>query len=149
MKSHFVAMNEHKKVLVSGERTTDGVVISWRDGRLKGTFRSVEDVLMHPKVESFHWLQQMNESVTPQKKNLSIDGVDVDVDLTFAEYLIFNLLNTKRGEFVSQQMLWRVLENFGNASRNSLRTLVSRLRKKIAKFGVSIETKYKEGYRLK
>ena len=147
MKSHFVAMNKHKEVLVSGERTTDGVVISWRDGRLKGTFRSVEDVLMHPKVESFHWLQPMHESVTPKNKILSINSVDAD--LTFAEYLIFDLLNTKRGEFVSQQLLGHVLENLGNASRNSLRTLVSRLRKKIAKFGVSIETKYKEGYRLK
>ena len=147
MKSHFVAMNKHKEPLVSGERTTDGVVISWRDGRIKGTFRSIEDVLMHPKVQSFHWMHPVHESVTPQNKNFSINGVNVD--LTYAEFLIFDVLNKKRGEFVPQHILWRVLENFGNASRNSLRTLVSRLRKKIAKFGVSIETKYKEGYRLK
>ena len=143
MKKHFVARSFDGEVLLAGIKESDGIYVTYASSELGDPeFSSVDDVLMHPKVAYLQNLQQVNES-TPMLH--SIGGIE----LTRAEFVIFDTLNKKRGEFVPQNILSAVLETFGRADRKSLRTLVSRLRKKISGIGLTIETGWKKGYKLK
>ena len=143
MKKHFVAMGFDGTVLLSGTIESDSICVNHISSKLSGSeFSSVDDVLMHPEVARIETPQPVNESISVI--SYSVGGIE----LTRAESVIFNTLNKKRGEFVPQNILSAVLETFGRANKNSLRTLISRLRKKLASIGLTIETGWKQGYKL-
>ena len=143
MKKHFVAIGFDGKVLLSGTKESDGICVNHISSKLSGyEFSSVDDVLMHPEVERIETPQPINESVSVPVYSVG------SIELTRAESVIFDTLKHKRGEFVPQNILSAVLETFGRADKNSLRTLISRLRKKLASTGLTIETGWKQGYKL-
>ena len=142
MKRHFVARGFDGNVLLAGIKESDGIHVTYASLELGDLgFSSIDDVLMHPKVVYLENLQQIHESIPMVH---SIGGIE----LTRAESVIFNVLNKKCGEFVTHVELWALLETIGRADRKSLRTLVSRLRKKILGMGFTIETRWKKGYKL-
>ena len=142
MKKHFVARGFDGNVLFVGIKESDGIHVTFASSELDDfDFSSVDDVLMHPKVVYLENLQEIKEST------LIVDSIG-GIELTRAESVIFNVLNKKCGEFVTHVELWALLETIGRADRKSLRTLVSRLRKKILGMGFTIETRWKKGYKL-
>ena len=142
MKKHFVARDFDGNVLFVGIKKSDGIDVTFASSELGDSkFSSVDDVLMHPKVVCLENLQEIHESTSMMD---SIGGIE----LTRAESVIFDTLNKKRGAFVPQVLLWEVLGTIGRADGKSLRTLVSRLRKKISGIGFTIETGWKKGYKL-
>ena len=144
MKKHFVAFGFDGKVLLSGTKESDGICVNQISSKLSGSeFSSVDDVLMHPEVERIEIPKPVNESVSVPV--YSVGGIE----LTRAESVIFDTLKHNRGDFVPQNILSTVLKTFGGADKNSLRTLISRLRKKLASTGLTIETGWKQGYKLK
>ena len=143
MKKPFVAMGFDGTVLLSGTKESDGICVSYTSPQLSGSeFSSVDDVLMHPEVARIETPQPVNESVSVPVYSVG------NIELTRAESVIFDTLKKKRGEFVPQNILSAVLETFGRADKKSLRTLISRLRKKLASIGLTIETGWKQGYKL-
>ena len=143
MKKHFVAIGFDGTVLLSGTKESDGICVNYISPKLSGSeFSSVDDVLMHHEVAGIETPQPINESVSVTA--YSVGGIE----LTRAEAVIFDTLKQKQGEFVPQNILSTVLETFGRADKNSLRTLISRLRKKLASTGLTIETGWKQGYKL-
>ena len=143
MKKHFVAIGFDGKVLLSGKKESDGISVNHISPKLSGsTFSSIDEVLMHHEVARLETPQPINESVSVPAYSVG------SIELTRAESVIFDTLKKKHGEFVPQNILSAVLETFGRADKNSLRTLVSRLRKKIASTGITIETGWKKGYKL-
>lgn len=143
MKKHFVAFGFDGKVLLSGTKESNGICVTQISPKLSGSeFSSVDDVLMHPEVERIEIPKPVNESVSVSVYRVS------GIELTRAESVIFDTLKHNRGEFVPQNILSIVLETFGRADKNSLRTLISRLRKKLASTGLTIETGWKQGYKL-
>lgn len=144
MKKHFVAIGFDGTVLLSGTKESDGICVNHISPKLSGSeFSSVDDVLMHPEVARIETPQPINESVSVTAYSVG------SIELTRAESVIFDTLKKKHGEFVPQNILSTVLETFGRADKNSLRTLISRLRKKLASTGLTIETGWKQGYKLK
>ena len=144
MKKHFVAIGFDGTVLLSGTKEPDGICVNYISPKLSvSEFSSVDDVLMHPNVERIETPKPVNESVSAPV--YSVGGIE----LTRAESVIFDTLKHNRGKFVPQNILSMVLETFGRADKNSLRTLISRLRKKLASTGLTIETGWKKGYKLK
>lgn len=143
MKKHFVAMGFDDKVLLSGTKESDGICVNHISSKLSGSeFSSVDDVLMHPEVARIETPQPVNESVSVP---VYLVG---NIELTRAESVIFDTLKHNRGQFVPQNILSAVLETFGRANKNSLKTLIYRLRKKLAPTGFRIETGWKQGYKL-
>lgn len=143
MKKHFVAIGFDGTFLLSGTKESDGICVNHISSKLSGSeFSSVDDVLMHPEVERIETPKPVNESVSVPV--YSVGGIE----LTRAESVIFDTLKHNRGEFVPQNILSTVLKTFGRADKNSLRTLISRLRKKLASTGLTIETGWKQGYKL-
>ena len=143
MKKHFVAIGFDGTVLLSGTKESDGICVNHISSKLSGSeFSSVDDVLMHPEVVRIETPQSINESVLVP--SYSVGGIE----LTRAESVIFNTLKQNHGEFVPQNILSTVLKTVGRADINSLRTLISRLRKKLASTGLTIETGWKQGYKL-
>ena len=143
MKKHFVAIGFDGTFLLSGTKESDGICVNHISSKLSGSeFSSVDDVLMHPEVERI-------ETPKPVNENVSVPVYSVgSIELTRAESVIFDTLKHNRGEFVPQNILSTVLKTFGGADKNSLRTLISRLRKKLASTGLTIETGWKQGYKL-
>ena len=142
MKKHFVARDFDGNVLLFGTKGLDGLHVTYTSLEFDGhEFLTVEDIFMHPKVAYLENLQQIHES------RLMVDSIG-GIELTRAEAVIFDTLDKKRGEFVPHVILWEVLGTIGRADGNSLRTLVSRLRKKLASTGLRIETGWKQGYKL-
>ena len=143
MKKHFVAIGFDGTVLLSGTKESDGICVSYISPKLSGSkFSSIDDVLMHHEVARIETPQPINESVSVTAYSVG------SIEFTRAESVIFDTLKKKRGEFVPQNILSAVLETFGRADKNSLRTLISRLRKKLASTGLTIETGWKQGYKL-
>ena len=143
MKKHFVAFGFDGKFLLSGTKESDGICVNHISPKLSGSeFSSVDDVLMHPEVERIETPKPVNESVSVPVYSVG------DIELTRAESVIFDTLKHNRGEFVPQNILSTVLKTFGGADKNSLRTLISRLRKKLASTGLTIETGWKQGYKM-
>ena len=143
MKKHFVAIGFDGTVLLSGTKESDGINVTYASPELGDPeFSSIDDVLMHPEVARIETPQPVNESVPVPA--YSVGGIE----LTRAESVIFDTLKHNRGKFVPQNILSAVLETFGRADKNSLRTLVSRLRKKLVSTGLTIETGWKQGYKL-
>ena len=143
MKKHFVAMGFDGKVLLSGTKESDGICVSYVSSKLSDSeFSSIDEVLMHPEVARIETPHPVNESVSVP---VYLVG---DIELTRAESVIFDTLKNNSGQFVSQNILSAVLETFGRADRNSLKTLIYRLRKKLAPTNFSIETSWKQGYKL-
>ena len=125
MKKHFVARSFDGEVLLAGIKESDGIYVTYASSELGDPeFSSVDAIFMHPKVAYIETLQQIQE-------NTLMTGLVRGVELTRAESVIFDVLNKNRGEFVTHVELWAVLETIGRADRKSLRTLVSRLRKKL------------------
>ena len=144
MKKHFVAIGFDGTVLLSGTKESDGICVSYISPKLSGSeFASIDDVLMHHEVARIETPQPINESVSVPAYSVG------NIELTRAESVIFDTLKKKHGEFVPQNILSAVLETFGQADKNSLRTLISRLRKKLVFAGLTIETGWKRGYKLK
>ena len=131
MKKHFVAMGFDGKVLLSGTKESDGICVNHISSKLSGSeFSSVDDVLMHPEVARIETPQPVNESVSVPVYSVG------NIELTRAESVIFDTLKNNRGQFVPQNILSAVLETFGRADKNSLKTLIYRLRKKLAPTGL-------------
>ena len=143
MKKHFVAIGFDGTVLLSGTKESDGICVSYISPKLSGsTFSSIDEVLMHHEVARLETPQPINESVSVPAYSVG------NIEFTRAESVIFDTLKHNRGEFVPQNILSTVLKTFGRADKNSLRTLISRLRKKLAFTGLIIETGWKKGYKL-
>ena len=143
MKKHFTAIGFDGTVLLSGTKESDGICINHISPKLSGSeFSSVDDVLMHHEVARIETPQSINESILVPV--YSFGGIE----LTRAESVIFDTLKHNQGVFVSQNRLSTALKTFGRADKNSLRTLISRLRKKLASTGLTIETGWKQGYKL-
>ena len=144
MKKYFVARGFGGTVLLSASTGPDDLEISWVSEELAdANFKSVGDVISHPKIATIEDAQVVNESSSGHMA-YDIRGIH----LTRAEFIIFDVLNQNREDFVSLQALEKSLERFGGASVGSLRTLVSRLRKKLASVGISIITGWKKGYKI-
>ena len=142
MKKHFVARSFDGEVLLAGIKESDGIYVTYASSELGDPeFSSVDAIFMHPKVAYIETLQQIQEDVL-------MTGSVRGVELTRAESVIFDVLNKKRGAFVPQVLLWEALGTIGRADRKSLRTLVSRLRKKLVSTGLTIGTSWKRGYKL-
>lgn len=143
MKKHFVAMGFDGKVLLSGTKESDSICVNHISSKLSSSeFSSVDDVLMHPEVARIETPPPVNESVSVPVYSVG------NIELTRAESVIFDTLKNNRGQFVPQNILSAVLETFGRADKNSLKTLIYRLRKKLAPTGFRIETGWKQGYKL-
>lgn len=143
MKKHFVAMGFDGTVLLSGTKESDSICVNHISSKLSGSeFSSVDDVLMHPEVARIETPQPVNESVSVPVYSVG------NIELTRAESVIFDTLKNNRGQFVPQDILSAVLETFGQADKNSLKTLIYRLRKKLAPTSFRIETGWKQGYKL-
>ena len=142
MKKHFVARGFDGNVLLAGKRGLDGIQVTYVSSELyDADILSVDAIFMHPKVVYLENLREIQESLSMAH---SVDGIE----LTRAESAIFDTLDNSRGEFVTHVELWAVLETIGWADRKSLRTLVSRLRKKLVSTGLTIGTSWKKGYKL-
>ena len=144
MKKHFVARGFGGTVLLSASTGPEDLEISWVSEELAdANFKSIGDIISHPKVATIEDAQVVNESFSGHMA-YDIRGIH----LTRAEFIIFDVLNQNRDDFVSLQVLEQSLEMFEAASAGSLRTLVSRLRKKLERVGISIITGWKKGYKI-
>ena len=144
MKKHFVGIGFDGSVLLSGTREPDGISVSYTSPKLKDAhFSSIEDVMMHHEIARLETPQTINESIAVPAYFVGT------VRLTRAESVIFDTLKEKCGECVPHNVLIAVCETFGKANRKSMRTLMSRLRKKIAATGITIEPLRGKGYKLK
>ena len=144
MKKHFVAIGFDGTVLLSGTKKSDGISVSFISPKLSGShFTSIDEVLMHQDVARLETPQPINESISAPTYSVG------NVRLTRAESVIFDTLKKNQGECVPHEILIAVSETFGETNRKSIRTLMSRIRKKIASAGLTIEAIWKKGYRLK
>ena len=143
MKTHFIAIGYDHKVLLSGTKEPDGISISYLSPKLKNSqFSSIDEVLMHNDVARIETPQPINESISAATYFIG------NARLTRAESVIFDALKQKNGEYVPLDVLSAIVETFGGAAKNSMRTIISRLRKKIAPTGATIESGWKKGYKL-
>ena len=144
MKKNFIAVGFDGTVLLSGTKESDGISVSYISPKLSSShFASIDEVLMHQDVARLETPQSINESISAATYFIG------NARLTRAESVIFDTLKQKHGEYVPHKTLSTVLETFGGADKNSMRTLVSRLRKKIASTGATIQAGWKKGYKLK
>ena len=144
MKKNFVAIGFDGAVLLSGIEESGSISVSYISPKLSGShFNSIGEVLMHQDVARLETPQTINESVSVPTYSVG------NIRLTRAESVIFDTLKQKHDQYVPNDILATVLETYGRADKNSLRTLVSRLRKKIASTGATIQAGWGKGYKLK